>query len=239
MKLGDFVEVDYVGRVKESGEIFDLTKEGVAKKQNVFNPNTKYGPVVFIVGADFLMRGMSEALQSMKVGEKKTVVITPDKAFGQKNMELVKMIPLARFKEQNMDPVPGAIIDVGAMKGTIVSVSGGRVKVDFNHPLAGKALEYDLEIKSQITDTNQKIKSVAKYFTGLGDEDVGVKFGKSVAEIEIKKKVGVARQVKLMIAKSVVEWCGAETVKFVDVFEKSEFEDAASLKKAVEHGNEK
>lgn len=239
MKLGDFVEVDYVGRVKESGEIFDLTKEGVAKKQNVFNPNTKYGPVVFIVGADFLMRGMSEALQSMKVGEKKTVVITPDKAFGQKNMELVKMIPLARFKEQNMDPVPGAIIDVGAMKGTIVSVSGGRVKVDFNHPLAGKALEYDLEIKSQITDTNQKIKSVAKYFTGLGDEDVGVKFVKSAAEIEIKKKVGVARQVKLMIAKSVVEWCGAETVKFVDVFEKSEFEDAASLKKAVEHGNEK
>jgi FKBP-type peptidyl-prolyl cis-trans isomerase 2 len=239
MKPGDFVEVDYIGRIKESGEIFDLTKEDVAKEENVFNPNTKYGPVVFIVGADFLMKGMSEALQGMKVGEKKSVVVTPERAFGQKNMELVKMIPLARFKEQNMDPAPGAIIDVGAMKGTIVSVSGGRVKVDFNHPLAGKTLEYDLEIKSQITDVDRKIKSVAKYFTGLDDDEVGVKFEKKIAEIEIKKKVGVARQVKVMIAKAVVEWCGAETVRFVDVFEKSEFEDAARLKKPEEIENEK
>ena len=241
MKPGDFVEVDYVGKVKESGDIFDLTKEDVAKKKNVYNPKAKYGPVVFIVGADFLMKGISEALQSMKVGEKKTVVIPAGKAFGEKNMELMRMIPLARFKEQNLDPTPGAIIDVGAMKGTIVSVSGGRVKVDFNHPLAGKALEYDIEIISKITGVEKKVKSVVKYFTGVGEDEVGVELKKKDAEVWIKRKVDVTRPVKVMVSKAVIQWCDIERVKFVDIFDKSEFEAPAEPEKAQakETDNEK
>lgn len=227
MKTGDFVEVDYVGRIKETGQIFDLTKEGVAKKENVYNPKTKYGPVVLIVGADFIIKGLDEALKEMKVGDKRKVEIPPEKAFGEKRSELLRTIPLARFKEQNLDPVPGAVVNIGAMRGMIVSVGGGRVNVDFNHPLAGKALEYDIEIKSQITGTKERIESVAKYFTGIEEVDVTLK-GKDVgkeAEINIKKRVDVTRSVKIMIAKVAVQWCNIDKVKFVDIFEKSEFEE--------------
>ncbi len=218
MKPGDFVEVDYVGRVKETGEVFDLTKEDVAKKENVYNPNAKYGPVVLIVGADFILKGLDEALQKMEVGESKKIEIPPEKAFGERREELVKIIPSARFKEQNLTPTPGAIVNIGVMKGTIVSVSGGRVKVDFNHPLAGKTLVYDLEIKSQIKDPNEKVKAVVKYFTGIDEVDVAIQ--EREVEINIKKQVDVTRPIKSMIADAVIKWCDVDKVKFAEVFEK-------------------
>lgn len=231
MKVGTFVEVDYVGRIKDSGQVFDLTKEDVAKKESVYNPKASYGPVILIVGADFIIKGLSEALQKMKIGEEKKVEIPPDKAFGEKKEELVRFIPLARFKEQNLDPVPGAIVNIGIMKGTIVSVSGGRVQVDFNHPLAGKTLEYDIKINSEVVEIDKKIKAVANYFTGVKDVDVSID-GKE-AEIEIKKKVDVSRSVKSMVADAVIKWCGIEKVKFSEVFEKEEKEESKTLKKGA------
>lgn len=223
MKAGDFVEVDYVGRIKETGQVFDLTREDVAKAEGVYNPKTQYGSVVLIVGSEFLIRGLDKALRKMEVGAKEKVEIPPEGAFGEKNSDLVKLIPLAKFKEQNLDPVPGAVVNIGAMKGTIASVSGGRVKVDFNHPLAGKTLEYDIEIKSQITGKKERIAAVVKYFTGISD--VGVTVNKKEVEIEIKKRVDVTRPVKIMVAKTAVKWCDMDGVKFVETFEKSEFEE--------------
>jgi FKBP-type peptidyl-prolyl cis-trans isomerase 2 len=220
MKVGDFVEVDYVGRIKGSGEIFDLTKEDLAKKENIYNQKIAYGPAVLIVGADFIIQGLDEALREMKVGESKNIDIPPEKAFGEKKEDLVKVIPIARFKEQKLDPVPGAVVNIGVMKGVIVSVSGGRVKVDFNHPLAGKELSYELEIKSQITERDAKVKSLVKYFTGINEVDASLEG--PVAEITIRKQVDVTRPVKSMIADAVMKWCDAKTVRFIEVFEGSE-----------------
>ena len=111
MKDGDFVQVDYVGRVKGTNDIFDLTNEDVAKKENVYNPKITYKPVTLIVGGGFILRGLDEALKDMKVGERKTFEVAPDKAFGDRRDDMVKPLPLARFKEQNIDPFPGAVVN--------------------------------------------------------------------------------------------------------------------------------
>ncbi len=220
MKVGDFVEVDYVGRIKDTGKIFDLTKEEIAKKENVYNPKVSYNPVVLIVGADFIIKGLDETLRDAKVGEKKEVDIPPAKAFGERKDKLIRTIPLGKFKEQKLDPSPGAVVNIGNLKGRIVSVSGGRVKVDFNHPLAGKTLEYEIEIKSLVKEVPEKVKSIVKYFTGIDDVDVICK--NEEAEIKIKKDVDVVRPVKKMISDAVIKWCGIGKVKFVEVFEKAE-----------------
>jgi len=223
MKTGDFVEVDYVGRMKDTGEIFDLTKEDVAKKENVYNPKVSYKSVVLIVGAGFIIKGLDEALQEMKVGEKKKIEIPPEKAFGGRQEELVKLVPLSKFKEQEQKPSPGAVISVGNMRGKIASVDGGRVKIDFNHPLAGKTLEYDIELKSLVEKQEDRIKAIVAYFTGL--ETVGVSFNGKEAEIEIKKDVDIVRAVKSMIAETAIKWCGVDKVKFVEIFEKQKYEN--------------
>ncbi len=222
MEPGDFVYVEYVGRIKDSGEIFDLTDEEVAKKEKLFNPKLKYGPVPMIVDGEFIIPGLNEALLSMKVGDKKTFEIKPDKAFGDRNAELVKLIPAAKFKEQGVDPTQGAIVSVGDIKGRIVSVDGGRVNVDFNHPLAGRVLEYELKVVKKIESVDDKVKAVVYYFTGLEGEDVKIVVKAKEAEIEVKKKVDMLRHVKERMAYTITKWVKEiELVKFSEIFEKN------------------
>jgi len=239
MKPGDFVEVDYVGRIKDTGQVFDVTKEKIAKKENVYNPKTSYKPVVLIVGADFIIKGLDEGLRGMKVGEKKKVDVPPSKAFGDRKENMIKTIPLAKFKEQNLDPLPGAVVNIGNLRGRIVSVSGGRVRVDFNHPLAGKTLEYEIEIKSVVKEKLAKVKAIVKYFTGIEEVDVVCKA--TQAEINIKKDVDVARPVKKMISDAAIKWCDVKKVKFVEIFESAapKTKSKSSEKKAKTEAAEK
>jgi FKBP-type peptidyl-prolyl cis-trans isomerase 2 len=222
MEAGDFVQVDYVGRIKDSGEIFDLTNEELAKKENIYNPKVAYKPVVLILGADFIIKGLDEALRGMKPGEKKNVDIPPEKAFGDKKEELVQTVPASKFKGQEMEPYPGAVISVGNMRGRIVSVDGGRIRIDFNHPLAGKTLEYELELKSVLQKKDEKVRAVVEYFTGVSEVEAEIK-GQD-AEITVKKDVDIVRPLKSMIAENAIKWCGVERVKFIEVFDKKSVE---------------
>lgn len=220
MKAGDFVTIDYTGRIKENGEVFDTTKEEVAKKEGVHSPNVKYKPVTIIVDGGFVIPGLNDAIKKMEIGSKKKIELETREAFGERREELVKLILLAKFKEQNIDPVPGNIVTVNRIQGKISSVSGGRVKVDFNHPLAGKALIYEIEIKCKVDDEGEKIGAIFNYFTGIEDVDIKLS-GKSV-ELTIKKDVDVFRAVKGRIASTIMKWVGYKKIKFVDVFEETE-----------------
>lgn len=220
MNIGDFVYIEYIGRIKDTKEIFDLTKEDIAKKEKVFNPKFKYGPVPVIVDSKFILPGLNEALKKMKVGDKKTVEIPPEKAFGHRNPGLVKLIPEARFKEQNINATPGSFVTINRIRGRIVSVGGGRVKIDFNHPLAEKTLEYELEIVSEIKEPIEKIKAVAYYFAGIEKDDIEANIKDNEVEITIKKG-NILRETKEVIARVITKWIhGIEKVKFIEIFEK-------------------
>jgi FKBP-type peptidyl-prolyl cis-trans isomerase 2 len=91
MQKGDFVYISYVGRIKESGEIFDTTSEEIARKEGVYNPEIKYEDVPIIIGAGFVIPGLDEELEKMNVGEKKIVEIEPKKAFGERREDLIKL----------------------------------------------------------------------------------------------------------------------------------------------------
>jgi FKBP-type peptidyl-prolyl cis-trans isomerase 2 len=221
MNAGDFVYIDYVGRVKDTGEIFDITKEDLAKKENLYRENFKYGPVAVIIDSDLILPGLNEEIKKMTVGEKKTFEVKPEKAFGERNPELIKLIPESTFKQQDIDAVPGSYVTINRMRGRIASVDGGRVRVDFNHPLAGKILLYEVEVAGEIKESEGKIKAVICYFTGLDNEDVDLKMAAGEAEIIFKKKINLPIEGKEMAAKNILKWVsGMEKVKFSEVFEK-------------------
>lgn len=220
MQKGDFVYISYVGRIKESGEIFDLTDETLAKKERVYNPKVKYGDVPVIVGAGLTLPGIDDALLEMKVGERKRIDIPPQKAFGERKEELVKLLPISIFKQRGIEPIPGRYVSINRINGKIVSSNGGRVKVDFNHPLAGKTLVYDLEVKCLVKEPLEKVFAVVKYFTGLDRDKVSVSLGDSTAEIETKE-MSVARELRNAIARIALEWIKEiEKIKFVEVYER-------------------
>jgi len=217
MKEGEFIRIDYVGRIAESKEIFDLTREDVAKKEGIFNPNFQYGSVPIIVGGNFTVKGLDKALREMNVGEKKSVKVEPEDAFGERSPKLIKLIPLSEFKKQNMDPFPGMPVTVSNLTGRVLSVSGGRVRVDFNHPLSGKTLEYKIEIKEKITKSVDKVKGIIEFFLKSKDKDVEVSIAENTAEIKIKRDL--PRRVKKTVADTIMKWVkNIKLIRFVDEF---------------------
>ena len=200
MQVNDFVIVNYSGKIKESNVEFD-------KGENL--------PV--IVGVNYTLKGVDKALLVMQVGDKKTIEILPEDGFGNRDERLIRLVPLSEFKKHNTDPIPGMVVEANNMRGKVISVSGGRVKVDFNHPLSGKTLIYDLEIKVKIESIEDKIKALIKMYTNMDEK---VKTSIKEKEIEIELPPLINSLYKKKIADDVIRFLGFEKVKFVETFEK-------------------
>lgn len=224
MKAGDFVEVEYVGKVKESGDIFDLTDEKLAKEKGIFNPRVKYGPIVLVLGAGFVIKGLDEELQKMSPGEKKMIVIPPEKAFGPRDDRLMRTFSIADFKAQGAEPKVGQFITLrDNISGKVISVAAGRVKVDFNHPLAGKNLEYDIKVNKLVTEKNAQVKAILGFHTGLADKDAEVSVDGAKAKILLKTTKTVISPVKKTVADDVMKHVqGIKEAEFVESFKKAE-----------------
>lgn len=220
MKEGDFVNIEFTGRIKDTDEVFDTTDEEMAKQAGSHNPKTNYGPVPIVIGSKQVIPGMEDALKEMKAGEKKKVEITKDKAFGDRNPEMVKLVPMSTFKQNDIDPEVGRTVNFNEIQGKIMSIDGGRVKVDFNHPLAGKTIVYDIEVKSEIIENDEKVRSFVRYFTGIKLEDSTVSITNTEATVSIPK-FDFPKPVKKSIANAVMKWTdGITKVTFLDTFEK-------------------
>ncbi|MGC9310818.1 MAG: FKBP-type peptidyl-prolyl cis-trans isomerase [Candidatus Aenigmatarchaeota archaeon] len=164
MKDGDFVEIEYVGRLKDTNEIFDLTDEELAKKEGIFSEKVKDGPVRVVLGEGLVLKGLEEIVKAMKPGEEKTELLTPEKAFGERKADLVKVVPEAELRRQKINPYPGMILDMGEVKAKIQSVNSGRVRLDFNNPLASRDVEYKVKVNRLIEDKAEKAAALVEFF---------------------------------------------------------------------------
>lgn len=182
VKKDDFIEFDFIGKLKESGQIFDLSSEEEAKKENIFNPRAEYKPLIIQAGRGDVVKGLDKELIGKEVGKKYIITVSPEEGFGAKNGKLVQLVPSNVFKKQNINPYPGMQVTINNMMGTIRTVSGGRVMVDFNHPLAGKILEYDIKINRILTDDGEKIKAFLEFHLDMR----GVDFELKENNLEIK-----------------------------------------------------
>ncbi len=212
--LMEFFKVIYTGRDKTNNKIFDTNDEEVAKKEGVLTPGKKYEPILMIIGDNQLIPGFEEALKGMKPGESKTVEISPDKAYGERKEELVKLVPLKTFKDNNITPYPGMVIDIEGMPARIQSVSGGRVRIDFNHPLAGKTLIFDIKVVEKLEKKEDIAKAITEsFFPG----EVKVEIKDKEAIVSLSKEATKLKDIqtrKLMVTKDLKKYVGVEKVKF-------------------------
>jgi len=158
LKKHDFVLLDYTGKL-EDNTIFDTTQESVAKKHNLRSEGTKYKPITICIGESQIVSGLDESLMGKEAGKEFTITLPPEKAFGKKDIKLIKLIPMAVFKKQNVMPQPGLKVNIDGRVATVLRVSGGRVIVDYNHPLANRTITYDISIRKQISDKKEQIES--------------------------------------------------------------------------------
>lgn len=206
LKRNDFVEIDFIGKIKSSGQIFDLTKEDVAKKEGIYDKNQSYKPMIICLGEGQLLQGIDSAIEGKEVGQEFEVELQPEKAFGQRNPKLIQLTTLKIFKDKKVTPMPGLQLTIDGVLATIRSVSGGRVVLDFNHPLAGKSLVYHIKINRQITDAKEKLESLCYQILHT---EAKIKVEDAKVEVEIKNldkfKDNVLEQFKAYAKKLIPE----------------------------------
>ena len=182
----DFVEIEYTGIIKENNAVFDTTSEVVAKENNL-KGHGNYGPVVICVGEQQVVSGIDKNIEGKELGKEYSINLNPEDAFGRKNAKLIQLIPSAKFKQQNIQPMPGMQLNIDGMMGTVKTVSGGRTLVDFNHPLSGKEILYKIKINRKITDDNEKLSGYLKL--SLGTKDINTEISAGNAKISLKNKM--------------------------------------------------
>ncbi len=169
IKEGDFVKLSFTARL-ETGEVIDTTDEELAKKEGIYSKGGTYGDITVILGAGHIVKGLEEDIIGKDPGFSGSVEVPPEKAFGERDPELVEAISITKFRER---PEIGQSVRVGNRTGIIEKVIGRRAIVDFNHPLAGKKIKYDYEIKDIIESKDEKAKAILLLITGVeGDAEV-------------------------------------------------------------------
>jgi peptidylprolyl isomerase len=160
LKKGDFALINFTSRIKESNEIIETTLEEVAKEAGLHRAENIYEPHFVVVGEGWVPRGLDEALVNLEAGEEKTVEVPPEKGFGQRDPAKMRLIPIRRFKNERVTPVPGARVEIDGRSALVRSVGAGRVQVDFNHPLAGKTLIYNVRLEKTLESSEEKVRAV-------------------------------------------------------------------------------
>ena len=160
IKKSDFIVINYTGKVKETGEVFDTTSEETAKEKKLYKEGDIYESRLVVVGEGWVLKALDEALLTFKIGKSETVEIPPENAFGQRDPEKVKLVPLRRLAARGITPKLGAQIEYDKRLATVRTIGSGRVTLDFNPPLAGKTLVYEVTVQKQLKTAEEKLSAL-------------------------------------------------------------------------------
>jgi peptidylprolyl isomerase len=161
LQKGDFILINYTAKVKETNEVFDTTIEETAKKENLHKEGEVHEPKLVVIGEGWVLKALDESLPTMKLNKAQSIEIPPDKAFGPRDPEKVKRVPLKQLLAKDVhNPTVGMRIDYNGRMATIRTIGAGRVLLDFNPPLAGKTLIYDVTVDKKLETNEQKISAL-------------------------------------------------------------------------------
>ncbi|NPA50951.1 MAG: peptidylprolyl isomerase [Epsilonproteobacteria bacterium] len=149
--------------VKKENSVVSIEYEvKVAGDDKIIDSNKGSMPLEFITGKGHIIPGLEKALEGMEVGESKKVFVKAQDAYGEYNEQALQKLPKEQF--EGIDLQKGMTLYGQGENGETIQVvvkdfDDEGVVVDFNHPLAGKDLEFDVKILSERDATQQEIES--------------------------------------------------------------------------------
>ena len=224
---GSLILLDYTARIKDNGEIFETTIEEDAKKSNLYDPTRKYEPRLISVGEGWVLKGLDEALTSTDVGQKLSIEISPDKGFGERDTNKVRMIPQRKLGEKANEVKVGDVVELDDRTGIIRYIGSGRVQIDYNHRLASRILVYDVNVVKKIESNEDKIKFLLKRRLPIDDEKAKFEYNNDTVIIELSEDISLLDG--LQIIKKAVS---TDMFKFVDGLNKITFQEVYLSQKA-------
>ncbi|MEA3414200.1 MAG: peptidylprolyl isomerase [Nanoarchaeota archaeon] len=159
LQKNDFIKIEFTGKT-EDGKLFDSNIKEELEKANIKGNSV---PFIFPIGRDMFLKGIDDYLIGKELGNHK-ITLNPENAFGKRDPKQIQMIPKKIFIQHQINPIPGASMNFDGKMGRILTVSGGRTIVDFNHPLAGKEVIYEINVLEKVTDINEKVSALNDFF---------------------------------------------------------------------------
>ena len=115
---------------------------------HIVDSNFEGNPATFSVGDGNLLPGFESSLLGLEVGDEREFIISPENAFGQHNTQNVQSVDRGNFDESDLEI--GSILSFqngdGELPGVIIALEENQVMVDFNHPLSGKNIVFQVKI---------------------------------------------------------------------------------------------
>ncbi len=141
-------------------------------------------PIIVPIGKNLLFESIENNLKDAEVG--KIYKFLVKKPYGDRLDSLVMIVPLSEFLSRNINPIPNLVVEIDGKIGIVRAVSGGRVIVDFNHPLAGRDAIFYIKVNREVTDLKEKIKGLLNLLFKIGYNDIDVSINDKKIIIKIK-----------------------------------------------------
>ena len=225
MEKGDIVQLEYEGWIAGSDELFDTTSEELAREEEIFEEDRTYGPMYTVVGTGRLIKGLDEKLLEAEVDKEYEVEIPPEDAYGErdpKNVETHSMRELARLK---IEPEIGRVVNIRNKTGWISGIFAGRVRIDYNHKLAGKTLKYKYKVVGKPEGASDVVKAIIAMNYGR-EEEFGIEMegedGVVITLPDVCKYDPNWTLAKLRLVNDMREIADMRTVKMLEVYVKKE-----------------
>jgi peptidylprolyl isomerase len=223
LERGSLILVDYTAKVKDSNEIFETTREEEAKKSELFDPTHKYEPRLISIGEGWVLKGLDEALAASNIGDKINVEITPDKGFGERDPNKVRMVAQRKLGEKADEVRVGDVIEIDHRTGIVRYVGSGRVQIDFNHRFAGRTLTYDVDVVKKVESDDDKIRSLIKRRLPVDDEKIKINLKGFTLEIDLPEETLLAEGLQIIkraVANDVFKFVPSlKDIKFIESFQ--------------------
>jgi peptidylprolyl isomerase len=136
---------------------------GTLEDGTIFDSSNGKEPLEFIWGLGMIIPGLEQELKSLKKGDKKTIKVVPEMAYGPVMEEAKQEVPKTQFPE-DMKIEKGMQLAAQGPQGvipiTVIEIKDETVLVDFNHPLAGKTLNFDVEVMEVHKTSDEELEKI-------------------------------------------------------------------------------
>jgi peptidylprolyl isomerase len=215
------IYLNLTSKVKETNELIETTLEEKAKEHNVYDPTRKYTSRLVAIGEGWVLEGLDNKLKEMSVGEKVTMEIPPEKAFGTWDPSKVRILPLRRFGEKAAQLKVGDEIELDNKICYVKLIGSGRVHVDFNHKLAGKTIIYEVEVLEELKGDEEKVKALLSRRIPMDKEKLKFLIQESTITFELPEEIYLEEG--LQIVKRALS---NDIFKFLPVINKVTFQES-------------
>ncbi len=243
MEKNDIVYFEYEIWVKDDNTLYDTNKEELAKEHGIYEASATYGPRAIVLGRGQVFPALEESMMKAEVDKEYEIEIPPEDAFGKRDPKLVQLLPITKIVRMGITPDIGKEVEIDGKKGIITFVSASRVRVDFNHPMAGKSLIYKYKILKKAESPDERVKGIIDAYYGKSDE-FEIKLG-DVIELklpDICKYDHRWHEMKYLIISDLRELLEPERIVFIEEYKgkkKEEQEESAEEDKKEEDTEKK